>query len=121
MAAVRYTWMFRTAAVVYLLFGASGFWRYALTDYDAAHRPVGIALAALALFIGAFLFAPKRFAIVLSALGAGILAIAAALAAPVMHGPVIVACGIFSFVMELYAVFAARELLSRDSGEPPTG
>ena len=39
MAAVRYPWMFRTAAVVYLLFGLSGLWRFGLTDYDPAHRP----------------------------------------------------------------------------------
>ena len=112
MAAVRYLWMFRTAAVVYLFFGATGLWRYALTDYDASHRLLGVGLAVVALIVGVFLFAPKRFAIALSALGAAILAIAAALAAPMMGGPAILVFGLLSVVLAVYATLAARVLFS---------
>ena len=57
MAAVRYTWMFRTAAVVFLLFGAAcALWRYGFTDYRPEQRPYGLAAGALALLVGVFLF-----------------------------------------------------------------
>lgn len=113
MAAVRYRWLFRTAAVVYLFFGAAGLWRYALTDYDPAHRPVGLAIGALAVVVGVYLFVPKRFAIALSAIGAAIVAIAAALAVPVVQGPVIVVFGLLAIVLAVYATLAARVLFER--------
>ena len=77
MAAVRYAWMFRTAAVVYLLFGLSGIWRFGLTDYDPPHRLLGVGLGALAVIVGVFLFRRAKFAIALSAIGAAIIAISA--------------------------------------------
>ena len=113
MAAVRYTWMFRAAAVVYLFFGLSGIWRFGLTGYDPGHRLWGVAVGALAVIIGACLFRPARFAIALSAIGAAVVAIAAAVAAPIMQGPVILAFAGVAIVFALYATLAARVLLER--------
>ena len=103
--------MFRTAAVVYLLFGASAVWRYGLTGYDPPHRPWGVGCGALALVVGLFLLRQARFAIGLSAIGAALVAMTAALAAPVMHGPVILAFALLAIVAGLYAAFAGRVLL----------
>jgi peptidoglycan/LPS O-acetylase OafA/YrhL len=113
MTAARYTWMFRAAAVVYLLFGLSAAWRYGFTDYDPRHRLVGIGLGALAVIIGVFLFRQARFAIVLSAIGAAVVAIAAAFAAPIMHGPVILVLGLLAALLAIYATLAARALFAR--------
>jgi peptidoglycan/LPS O-acetylase OafA/YrhL len=115
MAVVRYPWMFRTAAVVYLLFGLSALWRFGLTDYDPPHRLLGMGLGALAVIVGVFLFRRAMFAIVLSAIGAAIIAISAAFAAPVMHGPMILACGLLALSCALYAAFAARALVKPSS------
>src|SRR5688572_509000 len=108
MASVRYVWMFRTAAVVYLLMGLSVVWRYGFTAYDPQHRIWGIGLGALAILIGIFLFKPARLAIGLSGIGAALIAIAAAVAAPIMHGPVILALGLFALLVAGYAALAAR-------------
>lgn len=110
MAAVRYTWMFRTAAVVYLFFGLSGIWRYGLTDFDPQQRPLGVGLGVLAVIVGIFLFRRAKFAIALSALGAACFAILSAFAAPVMRGPVILAIGLLALLCGLYAALAARVL-----------
>ena len=118
MAAVRYTWMFRAAAVVYLVLGLSGIWRFGLTGYDPPHRHFGVALGALALIVGVFLFRRAKFAIALSAIGAAIVAIAAAFAAPVMHGLVILAMGGLAILCGLYAALAARVFFARESGDP---
>ncbi len=115
MAAVRYPWMFRTAAFVYLIFGLSGMWRFGLTDYDPPHRPLGVGLGALAVMLGVFLFRRAKFAIALSAIGAAIIAISAAFAAPVMRGPVILACALLALLCALYAAFAARALVNPSS------
>jgi hypothetical protein len=48
--------MFRTAAVVYLLLGASMAWRFGFTDYDPPHRLWGVVIGLLALVVGVFLF-----------------------------------------------------------------
>ena len=87
---VRYPWMFRAAAVVYLLLGASMAWRFGLTGYDPAHRAWGVAIGVLA-----------------------IVAISAAVAAPIVHGPVILAFGAIAIVFGLYAALAGRVLLQR--------
>src|SRR4029079_14625614 len=86
-AAVRYVWMFRTAAVIFLFFGAVWIWRFGFTDYHPEQRPYGLALGVLALIIGVFLFRGARFAIALSAFGAGIVCISATVFAPQAHGP----------------------------------
>jgi peptidoglycan/LPS O-acetylase OafA/YrhL len=105
--------MFRTAAVVYLLMGVSMVWRYGLTAYDPAHRLWGVPLGLLAAVVGVFLFKPARFAIGLSAIGAAFLAIAAALAAPIMKGPVILAFGVLALVAGVYATLAGRALIGK--------
>lgn len=115
-AIVRYPWMFRTAAVVYLLLGASMAWRFGLTDYDPPHRLWGVGTGVLMLAVGVFLFSRRRWAIGLSAIGAAIVAMAAAVAAPVMHGPVILACALVAIVFGVYAAMAGRVLLERNPG-----
>jgi len=118
MAAVRYTWMFRAVAVIYLLFGLSGIWRYGLTDFNPSYRFLGLGLGVLAVITGVFLFRRAKFAIALSAIGAAIVAIAGAFAAPVMPGPVILVAGLLALLCALYAALAARVLFTRDSGDP---
>jgi len=113
MAAVRYVWMFRAAAVVYLLFGLSSAWRYGFTDYDSPHRPLGLGFGLLATVVGIFLLKPARWAIGLSAVGAALLAIAAAVAAPIMKGPVILAFGSFALVAGIYAALSGRALMGK--------
>jgi hypothetical protein len=113
MAVVRYTWMFRTAAVVYLIFGLSALWRYGLTGFDPHYRLLGIGLGALAAVVGVFLFRRAKFAIALSALGAAGFAILSAFAAPVMRGPVILVIGLLALLCGLYAALAARVLFER--------
>ena len=113
-AAVRYPWMFRTAAVVYLLLGASMTWRFGFTAYDPAHRPWGMGAGLLALVVGAFLFRRARWAIGFSAIGAAIIAMAAAMAAPILHGPVILAFAAVAILFGLYAALAGRALLERN-------
>lgn len=105
--------MFRAAAVVYLLLGASMAWRYGLTDYDPPHRAWGVGIGGLALVVGIFLFGRRRWAVGLSAIGAAIIAMAAAVAAPVMHGPVILACALVAILFGVYAAMAGRALLGR--------
>src|SRR4051794_39533887 len=103
--------MFRAAAAVYLLLGASMAWRFGLTDYDRAHRPWGLAAGLLAVLIGVFLLRRARLAVGLSAIGAAIIAMAAAVAAPTMSGPVIPAFVAVAVVFGLYAALAGRALL----------
>jgi len=119
MAVVRYLWMFRTAAVVYLFFGLSILWRYGLTDYDPAHRPLALALGLLAVVVGVYLFKLAKFAIVLSAIGAAVVAISATLGAPMVKGPAIFAFALVAIVFGLYAVFAARVLFGRSDSSRP--
>jgi peptidoglycan/LPS O-acetylase OafA/YrhL len=113
MTAVRFRWMFRAAAVVYLVLGCSATWRFGLTDYDPAHRFWGVGLGVLAVGVGVFLLRCARFAIALSALGAAVVAIAAAMAAPAMQGPVILAFALLALIAGAYAALAGRVLLGR--------
>jgi hypothetical protein len=112
MAVVRYIGMFRAAAVVYLLFGAAAVWRYGLTNYDPAHRLEGIGFGVLGMVIGGFLFKRARFAIVLSAVCAAVVALAAVIAVPALHGPPILAFAALAIVATLYAALALRSLSS---------
>ena len=81
-ATVRYTWMFRTAAVVFLVFGLIWLWRFGFTDFHPEQRPYGLALGALALLVGVFLFRLKRLAIGASAVAIALVGISAAVFAP---------------------------------------
>jgi hypothetical protein len=110
MAATRYTAMFRVAAVVFLLFGCAWIWRFGFTDYAPQYRLVGISAGALALLVGAFLMRPAKLAIAMSAVAAAFVGICAAAAAPVMHGPVILAFAALALLLVIYAVLAARVL-----------
>ena len=68
-AAVRHAWMFRTAAFVFLVFGALWIWRFGFTDYHPEQRPWGLGAGAAALLVAFHLFRLKRFAIGASAAG----------------------------------------------------
>lgn len=110
MAAVRYRWMFRTAAVLFLVFGLIWLWRFGLTDYHPEQRPYGLAAGVLALALGAFLWKLHRFAIGVSAVAAGIVGISAAVFAPTTQGPVILFLAALAMACIVYAVLAVREL-----------
>jgi hypothetical protein len=118
-AAVRYIGMFRTAAVLFLLFGALWIWRFGFTDYHPEQRPFGLALGALALVVGIFLFRRARFAIALSALGMGIVCLSATVFAPQAHGPGILFLAGLAIVTGVYTALALRELFARGSDAAP--
>src|SRR3954468_6794298 len=111
MAVVRYIGMFRTAAVVYLLFGAAAIWRYGLTAYDPAHRLDGIVSVLASTIVGFFLFRRAKFAVVLSAISAAVFALAAVIAVPILHGPPILGFAAIALLAGAYAVLAARALI----------
>jgi hypothetical protein len=110
MAAVRYTWMFRTAALVFLLFGLMCLWRFGFTDYQPSQRPYGLAMGVLLLVVGLFLFRLRRMAIGASAAASAIVGISAAVYAPNAKGPVILFLAGLAIVCVLYAALASRVL-----------
>jgi hypothetical protein len=110
MAAVRYTWMFRTAAVLFLFLGGVWLWRFGLTDYHPEQRPYGLVAGALALLIGIFLLRRHKVAIGISAAAAAVVGISAAVAAPGSRGPAILFLAGLAIVCCLYAVLAVRAL-----------
>jgi hypothetical protein len=111
-AAVRYTWMFRTAAVLFLAFGLSWLWRFGFTDFHPEQRPYGLVGGVLGLLLGTFLFRLKRFAIGASALAFAIVGISAAVFAPNSKGPAILFLAALAIVCAVYAVLAARVVFS---------
>jgi hypothetical protein len=113
MAALRYTWMFRAAAVIHLAFGLLWIWRFGFTQYDPAHRPLGVGFGVFSLGVGALLLRPLKSGVALSALCAVVIAISAATAAPTMRGPVILFFAAVAIVAGLYTAFAARALFER--------
>ena len=115
MAAVRYTWMFRTAAVIFLFFGAVWLWRFGLTDYHPEQRPYGLAAGMLALVVSVYLFRLRRFAIGASAIAVGLVGISAAVFAPSSKGPAILLLAVLAVLCVVYAVLAARVLFSVDA------
>lgn len=109
-AVVRYVWMFRTAAVVFLFFGGVWLWRFGLTDYHPEQRPYGLVAGCLALLVGLFLFRRHRAAIGFSAVAAALVAIAAAVFAPSAKGPALLFLAALAIVCAIYAALAARVL-----------
>lgn len=114
-AAVRYIWMFRAAAVVFLLLGAAWLWTFTLTDFRPQQRPYGLAAAVAALTLAYFLFRRRRFAIGASAIAATIVCLSATVFAPNAHGPGILFLAGLAIVCGVYAVLAARVLFERGS------
>jgi hypothetical protein len=109
-AAVRHAWMFRTAAFVFLVFGALWIWRFGFTDYHPEQRPWGLGAGAAALLVAFHLFRLKRFAIGASAVVAAIVGVSAVLFALSVHGPGILFLAALAIVCVLYAVLAVRAL-----------
>jgi hypothetical protein len=102
--------MFRTVAIVFLLFGLTWLWRFGMTDYHPEQRPYGLAAGLLALALAVLLWRLRRFAIGASAAAAGIVGVSAAVFAPTTKGPVILFLAGLAIACLLYAVIAVREL-----------
>jgi hypothetical protein len=117
MAAVRYTWMFRTVAVVFVFFGGVWLWRFGLTDFHVEQRPFGLAAGLSSLLVGLFLFRRSRLAIGISAIAAAVVGISAAVFAPNSRGPAILFLALLAIVCVIYAVLAARVLTGRGKPE----
>jgi len=117
MASVRYAWMFRTAAAVFVFFGGAWLWRFGLTDYQPQYRPYGLVAGVLALLIGVFLLRGNRVAIGVSAVAAAVVGISAAVFAPNARGPGIIFLAGLAIACCIYAVLAARVLAQRKQSE----
>lgn len=115
-AAVRHAWMFRTAAFVFLAFGALYFWRFGFTDYQPEHRPWGLGAGTAMAIVGFYLFRLKRFAIGASVVAAAIVGVSAVLFALSVRGPGILFLAALAIICVLYAVLAVRALTSSDPG-----
>jgi hypothetical protein len=112
MAAARYTWMFRAAALVFVLLGLSWLWTFGFTAYHPEQRPYGLAAGVLAVVIGVFLFRRAKFAIAISALAAIVIAVAAMLFIPLAQGPGVLFLVALAVVLAVYATLAARALFT---------
>jgi hypothetical protein len=108
MAAVRHAWLFRAAAIVHLFFGLVWLWRFGLTDYRPEQRVYGLAAGVVAVMLAVMLFRLRRYAIGVSAIGAGIVGISAAVFAPNAKGPVILFLAALAIVCVVYAALAMR-------------
>jgi hypothetical protein len=118
-AAVRYIGMFRTAAVIFVFFGALWIWRFAFTDYHPEQRPFGLALGGLALVVGVFLFRRARAAIGISVVASASLCLLATLAIPSIQGPPILLFAGIAILAGVYSALALRALFSRGSDTAP--
>ena len=115
-AVVRYLWMFRTAAVVFLFFGLVWLWRFGLTDYHPEQRLVGLAAGLTAVLVSIFMFRAQRMAIGFSAVAVAIVGVSAAVYAPNAQGPAILFLAGLAIICVLYAVLAFRALTSSAPG-----
>jgi hypothetical protein len=116
MAAVRYTGLFRTAAVVFLLLGGAWLWTGLLTDFRPQMRPYLLTLGLMALVLAVFLFRCARWAIAVSAAAAVVVAISAVLFVPNASGPGILFLIGLAVAGGLYAALSFRVLFApRDS------
>jgi hypothetical protein len=102
--------MFRTAAVLFLFFGAACLWRFGFTDYHPEQRPYGLAGGVLVLLLGIFLFRGQRFAIGASAITSAFVGVAAAVFAPIAKGPVILFLAGLAAGCIFYSVLCFRTL-----------
>jgi hypothetical protein len=105
--------MFRTAALIFLFFGAVWLWRFGFTDYHPGQRPLGLAAGAATLLVGVFLMALKRWAIAVSAVAAVVVGISAAVFAPNSHGPAILFLAGLALVCIVYGALAMRAVLAK--------
>ena len=115
LAAVRYTWMFRTAAVVFLFFGGVWLWRFGFTDYHVEQRPYGLA-GGLHCAHGRSISCSgvRRVAIGVSASRRrGGAAFPRRFLPLTRHGPAILFLAGLAIVCCIYAVLAARVLTER--------
>ena len=110
MAVIRYIWMFRIAAVVFLVLGLSWLWRFGLTDYRPDQRLYGLALGLLTFLTGVFLFRRAKAAIAISALTAIVVAVSAVLFVPSASGPGILFLIGLAVAGGLYAALSFRVL-----------
>ena len=115
-AVVRYIWMFRTAAVVFLFFGLVWLWRFGLTDYHPEQRPYGLAAGVVAVWVSFLMFRMRRMAIGISAVAVAIVGVSAAVFAPSAKGPAILFLAGLAMVCVVYAVLAFRALTSTAPG-----
>jgi hypothetical protein len=115
---VRYKWMFRTAALLFLFFGAVWLWRFGFTDYRPEQRPYGIGAGIAALLIGVFLMALRRWAIGISAAAAAIVGVSAAVFAPNSKGPAILLLAGMALGCVVYAALALRVALAATDPRP---
>ena len=113
MAVIRYIWMFRIAAIVFLALGLSWLWRFGLTDYRPDQRLYGLVLGLLAFLTGIFLFRRARAAIAISALSAVIVAVSAVLFVPSASGRGILLLIGLAVAAGLYAALSFRVLFDR--------
>lgn len=116
--AVRYKWLFRAAALLFLFFGAVWIWRFGFTDYHPEQRPYGLAAGVFALVVGVFLLRLKRWAIGVSAVAMAFVGISAAVFAPSAKGPVILFLAALALVCVVYAALAARVAFGREDRVP---
>ena len=107
-AAVRYTLMFRSAAVVFLLLGCGWLWTAFFTDHRPDLRPWMLGQGVGAVIVGALLLRRIKIGIVLSALAAALVALAAVLFVPTVRGPGILALAALALGCAAYAVLALR-------------
>lgn len=87
MAVVRYIWMFRTTACVFLMLGLAWLWTATFTQRYAAQRPMLLVSGIIAIVTAVAVFRRTRWAIVVSAFAAAIVAVSAVLFIPNASGP----------------------------------
>lgn len=110
MGAARYNWMFRTAAVLFVMFGVFWLFDATFTKKFTGARPYLLAGGVAAIAVGVMLFRRMKTGIALSALCAALLSISAAVTAPQMRGPGILVVAAVAIMTALYAALATREL-----------
>jgi hypothetical protein len=112
MAVIRYIWMFRIAAVVFLALGLAWLWQFGLTDFRPEQRLYGLVLGLLAFLTGIFLFRCARAAIAISAFAAVIVAVSAVLFVPKASGGGILLLIGLAVAGGLYAALSFRVLFT---------